>query len=98
VIRLLRWTFWLAATFALVYFAATVPLGSKTLLGHLRAIAQTKEARELGEATRDKAEEVAGKVRQELTEEPPKPAAGKPAVPARPGDSPSEKPPGGGAR
>ena len=67
--RLIRWSFWLAAMCVLVYFAATVPLGSRTLLEHLRAIGSTQEAQDLAKGTRDKAGEVADKVKQQLEED-----------------------------
>ena len=54
--------------FALGYFAATVPLGSKTLLGHLRALAATREAKELGEGVKEKAGELGEKVKREMAE------------------------------
>lgn len=65
-ITLLRWAFWLCALGSMGYFAATVPLGQRTLLGHLRAIASTPEARELGEGAREEAGKVAERVRQQL--------------------------------
>ena len=48
-LRLLKFLFWLASMSALFYFAATVPLGRRTLIGHLRAIAATPEARDLAD-------------------------------------------------
>lgn len=65
-ITLLRWLFWLCALGSMVYFAATVPLGDRTLIGHLRAIAGTPEARSLGEGAREEAGKMAERVRKEL--------------------------------
>lgn len=70
VFRLIRFAFWLAACFALVYFAATVPLGSRTLIGHLRAIAATPAAHDLARGTEEKAGDLAEKVKQELSDDP----------------------------
>ena len=65
-LTLLRWAFWLLAFGALAYVAATVPLGSKTFVEHVRAIGETKAARDLATGTRDKAGEVAERMRHEL--------------------------------
>jgi hypothetical protein len=75
VFRLLRWLFGLACFASLVYFAATVPLGSKTLLGHLFAIGRTPEARELAKGSREQAGKVAQEVRR-LLDEPDRSATG----------------------
>ncbi len=75
-VRLFRWLFWLVALAAVVYFATTVPLGRRTLLGHLVAIASTKEAHELAEGTKEEAKKVVKQVREEV---------------GRDGGSPSEK-------
>ena len=64
--RLLRGLFWLAATVALIWFAATVPLGRRTLLGHLLAIARTPEAKELAEGTKEQAKKMVERVREEV--------------------------------
>ena len=84
-VTLLRWAFWLCALCALGWFAATVELGDRTLIQHLRAIAQTREARSLAAGTRDQAARVAERVRRGLgpDEEPsasPPPGADKPPV------------------
>ena len=68
-ITLLRWAFWVCALGAMVWFAATVPLGTNTLIGHLRAIAATKEARSLAEGARNEAEKAAERARQQLNGE-----------------------------
>lgn len=40
------------------WWGATVPLGERTLFGHLRAIGSTKESQELVRGTKDKVTEV----------------------------------------
>jgi hypothetical protein len=54
--RLLRFLVTLAALGALIYFAVAVPLGTKTLWQHIRAIAGTKESQELVDEFKKKAE------------------------------------------
>lgn len=71
-LRLIKFLFWLASMCALLYFAATVKLGDRTLIGHLRAIASTPEAKDLAEGTRKEAEKVKEKVKQDLQDEPAK--------------------------
>ena len=56
---LLRLVFWLFIAALVVWFSATVPLGTRTLWGHLRAIGGTKEAKELAEGTKAEAKKVA---------------------------------------
>jgi len=51
---------------AFVWFAVTVPLGKRTLWGHVHAIFATQEAKDLAEGTKEEAEKVARKVKQEL--------------------------------
>jgi hypothetical protein len=53
--RLLRLLISLAALAALIYFAVTVPLGTKTLWQHLKAIAGTKESQNLVDEVKHKA-------------------------------------------
>lgn len=48
----------LAVLAALALFATTVDLGERTLFGHLRAIGDTKESRDLVRGTKEKAGEV----------------------------------------
>ena len=67
--RLIRWAFWFVTFCVLLYFAATVPLGSRTLIEHVRAIWSTQEAQDLAKGTRDKAGEVADRVKQQLEED-----------------------------
>ncbi len=45
-----------------IWFATMVPLGSRTLWGHLRAISGTQEAKELAEGTKAEAMKVAGRL------------------------------------
>ena len=45
-----------------IWFAVTVPLGKRTLWGHLHAIFATQEAKDLAEGTKEEAEKVAHKV------------------------------------
>src|SRR4051812_44040105 len=51
---------------AFVWFAVTVPLGKRTLWGHAHAIFATQEAKDLAEGTKEEAEKVARKVKEEL--------------------------------
>lgn len=85
--RLVRWAFWLVAMAAVGWFATTVPLGSRTLLGHLLAIAGTPEAKELGRGVEEAAKDATDRARQTLREQ--KAAAqqvsGEPAPLAQPG-------------
>jgi hypothetical protein len=55
--------FFSAVIFAIVvWFAVSVPLGSRTLWGHLRAIAGTKEAKDFADGTKEEAKKVADKL------------------------------------
>lgn len=65
-LRSLRWVFWLSATFALVWFSATVPLGDRPLFEHMRVIASTKEAKELATGTKERASDLVRRVRDKL--------------------------------
>lgn len=51
---------------AFAWFAVTVPLGKRTLWGHTRAIFGTQEAKDLAEGTKEEAEKVARRVKEEL--------------------------------
>ncbi|HEY2745748.1 MAG TPA: hypothetical protein VGL86_14030 [Polyangia bacterium] len=51
---------------AFIWFAVTVPLGKRTLWGHLHAIFATQEAQDLADGTKAEAEKVAHKVEAEL--------------------------------
>jgi hypothetical protein len=85
--RLIRFLISLAMTVAFVWFAVTVPLGRLTLWGHLRAIFGTQEARDLAEGTKEEAQKVAERVREELHRDmaqPPAPTARKVRPPLDP--------------
>jgi hypothetical protein len=56
---LVRFFFSLVIFAVVIWFATMVPLGSRTLWGHLRAIAGTQEAKELAEGTKEEAKKVA---------------------------------------
>jgi hypothetical protein len=64
--RLIRFVLSLAMLAGVVWFAVSVPLGKRTLSGHLRAIFSTPEAKDLADGTKEEAEKVADKVRQGL--------------------------------
>jgi hypothetical protein len=81
VFRLLRWLFSLALFAVFVWFAVTVPLGKRTLWGHLRAIAATDEAKDLAEGAKEEAKKVADKLREGV-------------APDKAEDKPEEKPDG----
>jgi hypothetical protein len=53
--RLLKLLLSLAGFLAFAWFGATVPLGDRTLFGHLHAIGQTKESQELVDGTKQAA-------------------------------------------
>ena len=63
---LVRFLISLVMLAAFVWFAVTVPLGKRTLWGHLHAIFGTQEAKDLAEGTKEEAEKVARKVKEEL--------------------------------
>jgi len=88
VITLLRWLFWLCALVSMAWFAATVPLGDRTLMQHLRAIASTPEAKSLGEGARDEAGKMTDRLRRELSDRDAATADKSPAD-----KSPADKPP-----
>jgi hypothetical protein len=52
---MIRFLLYLAIAIGLVYFATTVPLGKRTLVGHVRAIWHTEEVQELKQGVQDKA-------------------------------------------
>lgn len=55
--RLIRGVFSLIVLAIVGYMAFTVPLGSKTLWEHLKAISETKESKQLVDGVKGKAEE-----------------------------------------
>jgi len=65
VFGLIRWIFSLLIFAILIWFATMVPLGSKTLWQHVKAIAGTKEAKDLADGTKHEAKKVAERVRGE---------------------------------
>lgn len=54
---------------AFIWFAVTVPLGKRTLWGHVHAIFATQEAKDFADGTKEEAEKVARKVKEELRPE-----------------------------
>ncbi len=85
---LVRFLISVVMLFAFVWFAVTVPLGKRTLWGHVHAIFATQEAKDLAEGTKEEAEKVARKVKQELhprdmAEPPPPPRHVKVPLPAK---------------
>ena len=63
---LVRLLFSIVMLVAFVWFAVTVPIGKRTLWGHVHAIFATQEAKDLADGTKEEAEKVARKVKQEL--------------------------------
>jgi len=59
---LIRWAFSLVILAIVIWFATMVPLGNRTLWGHIKAIAGTKEAKDFAEGTKVEAEKVAKKI------------------------------------
>ncbi len=64
--RLVRFCISLVMLTTFIWFAVTVPLGKRTLWGHMHAIFGTQEAKDLAEGTKEEAEKVAHKVKEEL--------------------------------
>jgi hypothetical protein len=52
---MLRFIVYLVIAIAVVYFATTVPLGKRTLVGHVRAIWHTEQVQDLKEGVKEKA-------------------------------------------
>lgn len=52
---MLRFLVYLAIAVAIAYFATTVQLGRRTLVGHIRAIWHTEEVQELKDGVKEKA-------------------------------------------
>jgi hypothetical protein len=52
---MIRFLLYLVIAIGLVYFATTVPLGKRTLVGHVRAIWHTEEVQELKQGVKEKA-------------------------------------------
>ena len=53
-LKIVKVLFSLACFAALLYFGFTVPLGDRTLFGHLRAIGSSPESQRLYQGTKDK--------------------------------------------
>jgi hypothetical protein len=64
--RLIRFVISLAMLVAFIWFSVNVPLGKRTLWGHVLAIFGTQEAKDLADGTRQEAHKVAERVREEL--------------------------------
>lgn len=82
---LVRFVISLVMLLAFVWFAVTVPLGKRTLWGHLHAIFGTQEAKDLAEGTKQEAEKVARKVKEQLHPD----DMAQPAAPTRPVSPPA---------
>ena len=82
--RLARFLFSLVLFCVVVWFAVTVPLGKRTLWGHLRAIFKSQEVKDLEEGTKREAKRVAESLRHSV-----RPDAGHP--PLDPIDGPERK-------
>jgi hypothetical protein len=52
---MMRFLVYLAIVIVLAYVATTVPLGKRTLVGHIRAIWHTEEVQELKDGVKEKA-------------------------------------------
>lgn len=63
---LVRFLFSCVVFCAFIWFAVTVPLGKRTLWGHVHAIFATQEAHDSADGTKQEAEKVAEKVKEEL--------------------------------
>ncbi|HXU68885.1 MAG TPA: hypothetical protein VN947_06125 [Polyangia bacterium] len=63
---LVRFLFSCLMLVAVIWFSVTVPLGKRTLWGHVHAIFGTQEARDLADGTEEEAKKVAQKVKEEL--------------------------------
>jgi hypothetical protein len=63
---LVRFLFSCVVLCAFIWFAVTVPIGKRTLWGHVHAIFATQEAHDLADGTKEEAEKVARKVKEEL--------------------------------
>jgi len=52
---MIRFLVYLVIAIGLVYFATTVPLGKRTLVGHVRAIWHTEQVQDLKQGVKEKA-------------------------------------------
>lgn len=67
-LRPIRWALSLATTLALLYLFFFVPIGQRTLYEHVRRVAGTEEARELGRDVRGVSQRVLERVSDEVRE------------------------------
>jgi hypothetical protein len=67
VLRLLKLFVFVGALAGFVWWGLTVPLGERTLFGHLRAIGDSKESQELVRGTRQKVDDLKKRIGQEET-------------------------------
>jgi len=67
VFRLLRLLLSVAFLLGFIWFGMTVPLGSKTLFQHIKAIGESKETKDLVEGTKEAAKPVLEKVEHKLS-------------------------------
>jgi hypothetical protein len=67
VLRLIKLLFSLVCIAIFVWFGATVPLGNRTLFGHLHALWTSPEGRDLEQGVSEKAHETTQAVRRDLT-------------------------------
>jgi hypothetical protein len=87
VFKLLKLLLGLGCLGVFVWWGLTVPLGDRTLYGHLRAIGQTKESQELVRGTKQKVSEVKRRiVTGTEAGKAPKPAEGPPQEQLTDGD------------
>jgi len=63
---MLRFLFSLIMLAVLAYFATSVPLGKRTLWGHMVAIFRTEQAQDLVDGTKDEAKKLADRLRNGL--------------------------------
>jgi hypothetical protein len=62
--RLLRFIFWTVVLIGFVYFALAVPLGKRTLAGHIVNIWRSPEGKELRQGTKEAAGPLLDKARR----------------------------------
>ncbi|MEA2696358.1 MAG: hypothetical protein QOI66_629 [Myxococcales bacterium] len=67
---MLKFFFALVVLVAFAWFGTTVPLGPRTLFGHLQAISHTKESQELVEGTKQSAKPLVDDVRRRIAGSP----------------------------
>jgi hypothetical protein len=82
-----RFLVYLVIAIGIVYFATTVQLGRRTLVGHVRAIWHTEEVRELKDGVKEKAAPAVERLERGVK------AGYKEATTDQPGAKTAEKPP-----